>query len=134
MIIILRTLKQVICSIILLPIMFASIRFLLYSLCPAWAPRRTLDLLTATASDIELQLNAGSITSRQLVTQYFEQIGKYDGYLKAVLVKSPEALRQADALDEERRAGLVRGPLHGIPVLLKVCNLIEKSFGGTFLK
>jgi Asp-tRNA(Asn)/Glu-tRNA(Gln) amidotransferase A subunit family amidase len=92
--------------------MFASIRFLLYSLCPPWSPRRTLDLLTATASDI----------------------GKYDGYLKAVLVKSPEALRQADALDEERRAGLVRGPLHGIPVLLKVCNFDRKECSKQFSK
>ncbi|KAN0114724.1 Amidase signature domain containing protein [Hyaloscypha variabilis] len=99
--------------------MFGAIRLVLSYICAPWSPTRTIELLTATASDLEAQLKAGSITSRQLVTQYFSRIGKYDDYLQSILVKNPDALRQADVLDEERRGGRVRGPLHGIPILLK---------------
>ncbi|KAK5538358.1 hypothetical protein LTR23_006983 [Exophiala sp. CCFEE 6169] len=46
-------------------------------------------------------------------------IGKVNPYLEAVIETSPEALDHAKALDEERRLGKIRGPLHGIPVFVK---------------
>lgn len=48
------------------------------------------------------------------------QIKKQDYYLNAVVALNPNLLKQAEALDEERRNGRVRGPLHGIPALIKV--------------
>src|SRR5262249_19153188 len=59
------------------------------------------------------------VTSRELVQQYLERIAVYEDRLNAALAVNPKALEEADALDRERAAGKVRGPLHGIPVALK---------------
>ena len=67
-------------------------------------------------------LTRGELTSRQLVERYFQRIESLDATgptLRAVLETNPEALDIATALDAERRANKVRGPLHGIPVLVK---------------
>ena len=110
-------------------IMTTSIRSFLHYICAPWCLQRgfSLDLLTVTAQELQEQLTAGSTTSVELVDRYFEQIEKHDGYLRAILQKSPEARRQAKILDGERRAGSVRGPLHGIPILLKVLSNYNPS-------
>ena len=64
-------------------------------------------------------MKAGRLTSRELVRQYLVRIGLYEHRLHAALAVNPRALEDADALDKERAAGRVRGPLHGIPVALK---------------
>ncbi|KAK4460365.1 amidase family [Cladorrhinum samala] len=81
----------------------------------------SIDLLTATASDIQSRLSNQTITSTQLVKLYLNQIAQYDGYLKAVIAVAPEDLltKTAAVLDQERAKGTVRGPLHGIPILIK---------------
>lgn len=61
----------------------------------------------------------GRITARELVRLHLERIATYEDRLNAVLAVNPGALTEADALDRERAAGRVRGPLHGIPVALK---------------
>ena len=69
----------------------------------------------------ELQAS-GELTSRQLVERYLERIAasNLDGpELRAVIEVSPDALDAAEALDRERTEGSVRGPLHGVPILLK---------------
>lgn len=83
-----------------------------------------INVLTVTASELETKLNDNSITSRQLVKLYLSQIAKYNGYLKAVIAVAPEELldKTAAKFDAERAAGNIRGPLHGIPILLKVLN------------
>ncbi|MBI3131527.1 MAG: amidase [Acidobacteria bacterium] len=58
-------------------------------------------------------------SSVDLVTAYMERIRIVDRNLNAVLELNPDAPRIAAALDRERKEGRVRGPLHGIPVLLK---------------
>jgi amidase len=68
------------------------------------------------------QLADGSLTSAALVQAYLDRIEAIDRdgpRLNAVIELNPDALAQAAALDEERLAGKVRGPLHGVPVLLK---------------
>lgn len=58
------------------------------------------------------------------------QIEKRNDYLKAVLAVPPDAIGQARRLDEERKSGRVRRPLHGIPILVKVifaCELLSTS-------
>jgi Asp-tRNA(Asn)/Glu-tRNA(Gln) amidotransferase A subunit family amidase len=75
-------------------------------------------------SILELQdaMAGGALTSRQLVDIYLARIAAYDKQgpaLNAITTVNPEARRIADALDAERRATGPRGPLHGIPILLK---------------
>ncbi|MCA9907000.1 MAG: amidase, partial [Anaerolineae bacterium] len=65
-------------------------------------------------------MNSGELTSVDLVVYYLDRIQRYDvDKLNSVLELNPEVLAIAQALDEERAAGSARGPLHGIPVLLK---------------
>ncbi|NCW44424.1 MAG: amidase [Gemmatimonadaceae bacterium] len=67
-------------------------------------------------------MQAGTLTSRALTAAYLARIAAVDASgptLKAVIEVNPEALRIAAERDAERRAGRIRGPLHGIPVLVK---------------
>ncbi len=62
------------------------------------------------------------ITSRQLVEQYLARIDAYDQAgpaLNAMIALNPKALETADLLDRERAAGKLRGPLHGVPIVIK---------------
>ncbi len=61
----------------------------------------------------------GRVTSRQIVEQYLQRIALYNSFINAVITVNPKALEEADRLDRERKAGKIRGPLHGIPVALK---------------
>jgi amidase len=68
------------------------------------------------------RMRSGKLTSHALTTQYLARIRAVDQAgprLNAVIELNPDALRIAGELDRERAAGKVRGPLHGIPVLLK---------------
>lgn len=67
-------------------------------------------------------MQAGNVTSRQLVEAYLLRIESYDTQgpsLNAIAAINPDARRTADSLDAERAAGASRGPLHGIPLLVK---------------
>ena len=71
---------------------------------------------------VQDHLRDGRLTSEALVQTYLERIAALDDdgpTLNAVLALSPDALDQARLLDAERAAGHVRGPLHGIPILIK---------------
>lgn len=84
------------------------------------APPFELDELTV--ADLQARLQSGEDTCRSLAEKYLSRIAAldHDGpTLRAILETNPEALDQADALDRERREGRLRGPLHGIPVIVK---------------
>ncbi len=71
---------------------------------------------------LQAAMAAGRTSSRDLVTAAFARMDAYDQQgpaLDAMIVRNPQALADADALDRERRSGHVRGPLHGIPVVVK---------------
>jgi amidase len=76
-------------------------------------------LQEVTIDELQERMRAGQETAKGLTEKYLDHIAAVDGQLRAVLELNPEAVAQAAALDQERRAGHVRGPLHGIPVLLK---------------
>lgn len=77
-------------------------------------------LTNATIPEMQALLGAGSLTSVELVTYYVERIRRYDvGQLNAIMTLNPNAPATAAALDAERAATGSRGPLHGIPVLVK---------------
>ena len=62
---------------------------------------------------------AGQITARELVLGYLNRIQQLNPTLHAVIETNPNAVSIAAGLDNERSAGHVRGPLHGIPLLVK---------------
>jgi amidase len=76
----------------------------------------------ASLADVNAALQARRVTSRQLVEQYLSRIATLDRRgptLRHVLETNPDAASIADQLDKEREGGKLRGPLHGIPILLK---------------
>jgi amidase len=83
------------------------------------AQRPLFDVREATIPQMQAALTSGAVTSRELVLLYMARIAMLDRALHATITVSPTALAEADALDRERAAGRVRGPLHGIPVALK---------------
>lgn len=73
-------------------------------------------------AELQAEMTAGRVTAEQLTQDYLARIAALDRagpQLHAVLEVNPDALALARALDAERRAGRVRGPLHGIPILVK---------------
>lgn len=75
-----------------------------------------------TISQMQAAMESGAETSVSLSKEYLrriEQIDRDGPKLKSVIEINPETLAIARRLDQERKAGRVRGPLHGIPVLLK---------------
>jgi amidase len=78
-----------------------------------------LDLQKVTIPQVQKALASGRTTSRALVDAYLTRIAAYDGHVNSIRALNPNALEIARELDEERASGYVRGPLHGIPVLLK---------------
>ena len=68
---------------------------------------------------LRASIASGDLTSRALTESYLARIEAIDPQLHSVLEVNPDALEIADELDESRRAGIDRGLLHGIPVLLK---------------
>jgi amidase len=80
------------------------------------------ELEEATLSDLQARMAAGRMTARSITQQYLDRITALNlngPTLRHVLETNPDALSIADSLDRERKAGKVRGPLHGIPILLK---------------
>jgi amidase len=80
------------------------------------------ELEEATVAQLQEGMQSGRYTARRLAEQYLERIDRIDRRgpaLRSVIEVNPDALSIADALDAERRAKGPRGPLHGIPVLIK---------------
>lgn len=99
---------------------FSAFESALAAFPPERASELDLALTNATIPEIQDQLSSGALTSAELVTYYVDRIRRYDiGKLNSVMTLNPETLAIAAALDAERAAGSVRGPMHGIPVLIK---------------
>lgn len=81
--------------------------------------RRDFDLEETTIAQLQEAMRAGTRTSRSITASYLARIAELDPKLHAVLETNPDALAIAERLDAERKAGRVRGPLHGIPILIK---------------
>jgi len=75
-----------------------------------------------TIADLNEKFESGELSARQVAELYLQRIEAVDKsgpYINSIIELNPEALEIADGLDKERKAGKVRGALHGIPILLK---------------
>ena len=76
----------------------------------------------ATIAELQNAMASGKLSSRVLVESYLKRIENVDSRgprLNSIIEINPDALAIADGLDKERKTNAVRGPLHGIPVLIK---------------
>src|SRR5215208_176704 len=83
------------------------------------ASTASFSVVEATIPDMQKAMQEGRTSSRHLVEQYLQRIALYNDKFNAVITVNPKALEDADGLDQERKAGKIRGPLHGIPIALK---------------
>lgn len=79
----------------------------------------SFELHEKTIAELQGAMTRGEYSARGLVERYLQRIGQIDNTTRAIIELNPDALVIADALDEERQARGARGPLHGIPILLK---------------
>ena len=90
---------------------------------PAPAPPvAPFDVEEATLGALQEKMRAGALRSRALTESYLRRIEELDRRgpaLRSVIETNPDALAIAESLDQERKAKGARGPLHGIPVLVK---------------
>src|SRR5881409_1704316 len=77
------------------------------------------DFIEATIPQLQAAMASGALTSADLTSGYINRIQSLNPTLHAVIEVNANALAIATALDNERRHGHVRGPLHGIPILVK---------------
>ncbi len=85
-------------------------------------PASAMELESATIADLQTAMAAGKLSAEKLTQLYLARIEAYDQKgptLNTVITLNPKALDLARTLDAERKAGKLRGPLHGIPIVLK---------------
>ena len=88
----------------------------------AAATPAVFDVMEKSIPDLQQAMQSGAATSKQLTAAFLDRIRAYDKAgprLNAMIAVNARALEAAEALDRERAAGRVRGPLHGIPILIK---------------
>ena len=88
-----------------------------------WPPLpKGFTLEETTVAQLQDGMSAGRLSARSIAKAYLDRIAALDRkgpMLRAILETNPDALAIADAMDAERRQGKVRGPLHGVPVIIK---------------
>lgn len=82
---------------------------------------RPFNVYTATIKHLSAHLSEGTLTSSEIVDTYLRQIEQWNPKLKALIsvASRDQVIRLAEERDQERREGMVRGVMHGIPVVLK---------------
>src|SRR6266478_6364066 len=88
-------------------------------LVPRSTSASTANLIEATIPQLQALMSSGALTSVELTTDYLNRIATFNPLLHAVIETNPDALKIAKKLDTERQSGHLRGPLHGIPILVK---------------
>ena len=78
-----------------------------------------IDLENATVASLQTAMASGQATAKSITQAYLTRIADIDKKLNSIIELNPDALTIAERCDAERNAGKTRGPLHGIPVLIK---------------
>ncbi|KAJ5167002.1 amidase signature enzyme [Penicillium canariense] len=91
----------------------------------------TFNVLITNAVDLQQLLEENKITSTQVVEKYLAQIDRYEPALNALISPLPrdKVLKIAKARDEERQKRQIRGPFHGIPIILKDSFVTASELG-----
>jgi amidase len=87
-----------------------------------FAMKGAFDPVELPIDTLQAAMAAGATSAEVLTAAYLDRIARYDHHgpgHRSVLSVNPKALADARALDQERKAGKVRGPLHGVPILVK---------------
>jgi amidase len=79
----------------------------------------SIDVLELTVAQIQAAFDSGKMTSEALTSAYLERIAQVNPRYNAIIFLNPEALDDARAIDRQRAAGAVLGPLAGVPVVVK---------------
>jgi len=99
-----------------------------FLLCALWIVRaqcaygQAFEVAESTIAEEQKAMTEGRVTAKTLVQAYLDRIEAFDHRgprLNALITLNPNALREAEALDRERASKGPRGPLHGIPVIVK---------------
>jgi amidase len=77
------------------------------------------DFVEKSIPELQAAMASGELTSKGLVRGYLQRIDSFNRLLHSVIETNPDAVSIAERLDRERQRGRVRGPLHGIPILVK---------------
>jgi amidase len=88
----------------------------------SFAVAQAFELEEVTIAELQRGMQTGQLTARSIVESYLKRIEEIDQNgpgIRSVVEINPDAVVIADQLDKERRDGKIRGPLHGIPILLK---------------
>jgi amidase len=99
-----------------------SIVLLAFTVAPAAQTLPPFDVHEATIAQIHSAMKAGRLTCRGLVEQYLRRIDAFDKNgpaINAIVITNPEALKQADAMDQRFKQGGMSGPLHCVPTIVK---------------
>jgi len=83
---------------------------------------KSFELDELTITQLQQMMQQNEYTARLIAETYLKRIDQIDRYgprLRSVIEVNPDALHIADEMDKERKAGKIRGPLHGIPILIK---------------
>ena len=99
-----------------------AVSLFLATMATATPPPPIPDVVGRDIATLQAQLESGELTSQRLVVAYLQRIQTIDDSgpeLNAVIATLPAVIAEAMALDAERSAGHLRGPLHGIPILIK---------------
>ncbi len=80
---------------------------------------KDFELEETTVADLQAAMSSGKMSAKEIARKYLERIKEIDQKLNSVIETNPDALEIAETLDRERKAGKIRSPLHGIPVLIK---------------
>jgi amidase len=78
-----------------------------------------IDVAELTAEQVQKDFAAGRYSAAELTEAFFHRIQSYEGYYNAIISLNPRALETAALLDEERLLEGPRGPLHGVPIVIK---------------
>ena len=86
---------------------------------PSVSAATSFEFVEATIPELQAAMASGQVSSKDLVKGYLDRIRSLNPLLHAVIETNPNAISIAQHLDNERRKGQIRGPLHGIPILVK---------------
>jgi len=89
---------------------------------PVSSAAKAFELDELTISQLQAGMSSGDFTAHSLAGKYLQRISEIDKrgpIINSVIEVNPDALAIAEAMDKERKAGRARGPLHGIPLLIK---------------